>query len=154
MIRPKSIHATFSLALAVFYLGFLIYILLYPFEFSASDSRPFFSFIIDSKGHIALVKNWSRLDLILNVVLFIPLGAFLFAWLERHVQSPVLALLATALGTGIVSATCEALQWFLPTRDSSITDLGTNVIGSVVGAAACWCWFLVARQLQGTRMPM
>jgi glycopeptide antibiotics resistance protein len=118
------------------------------------DSRPFFSFIIDTEGKLTLIKNWTMKDVIRNFVLFVPFGAFGFAWLERRIQSSALAILIAAVCAGLVSATFEALQLFLPSRESSISDLGANAIGAIVGAAGCWYWFVQAGKLQRTGKPV
>jgi hypothetical protein len=74
---------------------------------------------------------WS--DVLLNVAGFVPLGFFLTAYLSR------VRLLASTRMTTIflglaVSLTIEIAQYFLPTRNSSMTDLLTNTIGTAVGA--------------------
>ena len=152
MIWIASRVAKFSPILALVYLVVLIYALLYPFEFSSPNSSEFFfSFRTDAEGRLTAGTNWTNRDLINNVVLFVPFGVFVFAWLGRHSKSWVLSILITAVAAGLVSASCETLQLFLTTRESSISDLGTNVIGAIAGAAGCWFWFLQAGELQRIR---
>ena len=117
------------------------------------DSRTFFSFMIDAEGKMTIPRRPTVWDFIRNVVLFVPFGAFVFAWLERRVQSTALAILITAVGVSLVSATLEALQFILASRSSSIFDFGANVIGAIAGAAGCWYWFLQGGELQRTRKP-
>lgn len=74
---------------------------------------------------------WS--DVVVNVVGFIPFG-FLFAayfGFARHYERP--RLWATLAGIA-VSLTIEITQYWLPTRDSSMTDVLTNTVGSAIGA--------------------
>lgn len=76
---------------------------------------------------------WS--DVAVNVLGFIPFGFFYAGWFSRrwHLARPRLA--AFLLGMAL-SFFIESVQYFLPTRDSSMTDLLTNSLGSAVGAAA------------------
>jgi hypothetical protein len=81
--------------------------------------------------------NWSSgfwKDAFINVGGFIPFGCFFCAWFSaRGARSPM--LLASALGAA-VSVLIELTQTQLPTRDSSLSDLINNTLGSVLGAAA------------------
>jgi len=81
--------------------------------------------------------NWSRgfwQDAFINVAGFIPFGCFFCAYFSaRGLRMP--ALRASAFGAA-VSVFIELTQTFLPTRDSSMSDLINNILGSVLGAAA------------------
>lgn len=74
---------------------------------------------------------WS--DNVLNVVGFMPLGFLFAAYLGLVRGSARARLLATLAGIAI-SLSIELTQYFLPTRDSSMTDLLTNAAGSALGA--------------------
>ncbi len=64
-------------------------------------------------------------DFALNVLLFVPLGAAL-AWAGERGR--------TALGTGaLLSLGIEIAQLAIPGRDSSLSDVVSNTIGSLVG---------------------
>lgn len=75
---------------------------------------------------------WKNVEL--NIVGFIPLGFFLCAYLTMTGKFCRPALATIILGTG-VSIIIEILQAFLPTRDSGMTDLITNTLGTGLGAA-------------------
>lgn len=81
--------------------------------------------------------NWSRgfwQDAVINVAGFMPFGFFFCAYfLEKGLRMP--ALRTVALGSA-VSVFIELTQTLLPTRDSSMSDLINNIVGSVLGAVA------------------
>jgi hypothetical protein len=97
-------------------------------------SPQIFSFFQDADGRIRLVGDAPVWDLIRNVVLFVPLGFFLYLSFARCLRPATLVVLATVLVGAFVSATLEGLQIFLPDRTSSIFDVIMNIAGMLCGS--------------------
>jgi hypothetical protein len=74
-------------------------------------------------------------DIVANIVGFIPFGFFLCGYLSSfHRTRTQMTLAPTAVICGCLSLLIETLQTFLPTRDSSLTDVVTNFLGGTIGA--------------------
>ena len=82
-------------------------------------------------------RPWLSLDVALNVAIFVPLG-----WLlarvghSRGLSRPGVIVLA-AVGCGALSLSAETVQFFLPSRHSSVIDVVANTAGAVLGAVVC-----------------
>jgi len=73
-------------------------------------------------------------DIILNIAGFIPLGIILcvyFSFTRPRFQA---ILLSTLVGT-LLSFVIEVLQAYIPSRTSGTTDIITNTLGALIGAA-------------------
>lgn len=108
----------------------ILFLTLYPFRFGFSrhlaGHEP--SYLLGGWG-----KDTGRTDVLLNILLFIPLGFGLAEKLRERGKSRA-ATLGVALAAGaLLSYTVEFLQFYIPVRDSGWEDVITNSTGSVVG---------------------
>ncbi len=71
-------------------------------------------------------------DLAVNIAGFIPLG-FLFCSYGRSIGKFEPGIMKAVILGFMVSLTIEVLQRFLPTRDSGMTDILTNTLGTGLG---------------------
>lgn len=99
-----------------------------------TESRKFFSHFRGADGQWRLVGTPELLDMLVNVILFVPFGAIAFAWTTKMLRSASVALVVTLLMGAGLSGLMEAMQLFLAERDSSIFDVAANSTGTVIGA--------------------
>jgi VanZ family protein len=118
---PHAMAAMYALAIA--------YASLQPFgEWMAPlPGTPFWAF-----------APWSmratRFDIVANVLAYLPLGCFVALLPPR--ATPALRAAIAGLAGAALSAAMETLQWFLPARSASVTDLVANAAGALAGGLA------------------
>ena len=112
-------------ALLIGYTALLVYGSLFPFVgWGTPDVSPWQEFL--SPGRV------SRADLVLNVLIYLPLG-----WLAARVfagAGHVRAVLLATLAGSLLSFGVEYLQALLPMRVPSFHDWGWNTLGTFGGA--------------------
>ena len=114
-------------AVLLVYTALLVYGSLYPFDWSPLQA-PLFSFL-----HAGLPRHFDKGDLVQNVLVYMPFGLLVAA--ARGARRQVGGVVLTAmLAGGAVSFAMECTQQWLPSRVASLTDVATNVLGSLVGA--------------------
>lgn len=92
-------------------------------------------------------------DVLVNIAGFVPFG-FFFCWYSTRYGQQGRAAAVTIIVGAILSLTIEILQVFVPSRDSGMTDVITNTIGTALGAIL-WQWhpvFLGLRYNRPSRM--
>lgn len=74
------------------------------------------------------------MPIILNILLFMPWGFFMFIVLDHGDRPASQSYLVTFLLAILLSLGVEAWQYFLPTRVTDINDVIWNGLGAVLGA--------------------
>ena len=105
---------------------------LYPwdFEFTSAAGNPVRILLHGWPG------EWDRYvlrDIILNVVIYVPLGLAAVLAFRRRRSRTLAATAAIAFGF-LLSVSMELLQVYVPGRDSSLLDVLTNTLGTAAGA--------------------
>jgi VanZ family protein len=74
------------------------------------------------------------MDVLTNILGFIPFGFFLSAYLwMRKPRSIFRLLLTTTVIAGCMSLSIELIQIYLPTRNSQLMDVVSNILGTAIG---------------------
>jgi VanZ family protein len=125
-----------STRLLIVWVLFVVTGTLAPFDFGATAAVHEHSFKMFQYG------SYERdpMDFVLNLLLFMPLGALLHHEGQRRslkLRSIVILTVATGF---LISMTVEYFQRFLPTRDSSLIDVLANVAGGLVGVFGDKAW--------------
>lgn len=89
-------------------------------------------------------------NIAINIAGFIPLGFLLYGYLclGKRVRR---AAIMTVLSGALLSLAVEILQSFLPTRDSGMTDIITNTLGTAIGVAVLRYATQTSRYLEDSR---
>jgi VanZ family protein len=114
--------------LTLAYLALVVYTSLHPFSEWRAPAQ---------EVRVFLTAPWPAYftwtDLIINVLTYVPVGAFLTLVLMPFLRGATAATLATILAI-LMSLTIEVLQVFLPGRIPSNADLLCNAFGAFLGA--------------------
>lgn len=118
----------FSRASLVAYTVLIVYASCYPFS-----GWQFQNLVAFTEQIQQWPRYWSKFDASMNVLGYIPLGVLLSFSLHPHLPrrwSWIVALLAGCA----LSLTMESIQYFIPSRVTSLLDLLTNTLGVFIGA--------------------
>jgi VanZ family protein len=130
--RPRG--SPVARAALLVYLLLIIYASWFPFTGWHSSGLSPFAFL-----NLTAQRYWTRFDVMVNVVGYVPLGVLLVLSLYPHVRG-VLAVLLAAVAGVLVSGTMEAVQTYLPSRVPSNLDFFTNSAGCLIGAILGAAW--------------
>lgn len=108
----------------------ILFLTLYPFRFSLVAALPSnVSPFLLGRGS----KAGRRMDIFLNVLLFVPFGFGLSEKFRERGRSRLRSLLIVIAAGACLSYLIELTQLYIPQRDSGWTDVLTNSSGSGVG---------------------
>lgn len=115
---------------SVLYLLMLVYGTLFPLSGWGVPSGGFFRYFLEADP-----ARLSATDIITNVLVYMPAGVLWASLLSYRLRWPAAVLIATVAGAAL-SFTLEALQVFLPARNSALSDLVLNTLGTAIGGGA------------------
>jgi VanZ family protein len=106
------------------------YNLVIPSVFRAPAKR-----VLDPPWRIQKFNRSFWIDVFVNIIGFIPFGFAVWAWARKDGERKNATVMGIVLLLGAsISLFIELLQVYLPTRDSSLTDVVNNILGTYVGA--------------------
>jgi VanZ family protein len=106
----------------------IVYVTLYPWTGWRTPGVPLLAFVSEPWP-----RYWTRLDVWMNFVAYLPLGLLGTVWLARRLSLRTAALVA-ATAASLLSGGLEALQTLLPARIPSLLDMLANASGAALGA--------------------
>lgn len=119
-------------------------------EYIRHKIKPFLGVSID---YLQSKSEFS--DLIINILIFIPIGILFHGMLRTRYGSTLkISLAAFAAGT-LLSLCVESLQYYSLTRNSSLIDVLTNMMGIGIGIVMDRCYKLFLNyQAKHLQMPL
>lgn len=83
------------------------------------------------------LHGFDKINIIKNIVFFVPLGILLTAIiLKKYTTGCLATFLIVTLAGGVLSCVIEGFQLFLPTRYPGMEDIFSNILGSGYGMLA------------------
>jgi glycopeptide antibiotics resistance protein len=108
----------------------ILFLTLFPFRFASATSLSLGAspFLLGRSP-----KTGTPIDMLLNILLFIPFGFGLAEKLREQQTARKVAFMWTILAGALFSYTIEFLQIYIPSRDSGWEDVFTNSAGAACG---------------------
>lgn len=127
MTNSSLSRTQWAIGICIISLLTVIVLTLAPFNFAFEEDQSFLE-IIGKFRHRSSLDDW-----IANLLLYVPLGFSLAAWLQTRKISKLFQLVCIILVAFSLSTAVEILQLFLPSRIPSSTDIYANTVGSILG---------------------
>lgn len=129
-LARQLIYFLESKALFIIALSFvgILFVTLLPFDFSIPHNFSL-KYIYSN-----FIETTYIFDLIVNVILFIPFGFGIAAWLNKRKFLRAKSIRIAFLASSSLTLTVEVCQLFLVSRNPSLSDLVTNSFGGFFGA--------------------
>jgi glycopeptide antibiotics resistance protein len=129
MTNSNLSHNQWIVGLLVTSLLAVVILTLAPFNFSFEPGgKPFFLENISNFRHRSSMDDW-----VANLLLYVPLGFSLSAWLQTQKVGKLTQFVWVLLVSFSLSTAIEFLQLSLPSRVSSSTDIYANTVGGIIG---------------------
>ena len=126
-----------AIKIAIYSLLLILILTLFPFDFSANQYSSFTT-IADNFSH-----RFTSADVIINILLFMPLGFGLMGCLYQRSQTQfqeAVSFTVVLLSCLILSLAIEILQLFSPSRYPSFADVVSNSLGGLLGLFSFLQW--------------
>jgi VanZ family protein len=91
--------------------------------------------MLQSSQPAEIIQSLGSIYNFLHILLFIPVGAFLYRYVGARVTSAFLTATIVLIFGSLVSLGFEMMQHFLPSRNSTIIDVVANLMGVCLGIA-------------------
>jgi VanZ family protein len=128
---------------AFVYVFFVAYATLLPFDFHWAIGERHLANV--SRAFETNAEIHSSPDVVLNVVLYVPLGAAVCLAVYHRLRRWWVGMLVGCLAGGLLSVTIEFLQLFSKSRVGSTRDMLTNTTGAIMGSLMAPALALVLR---------
>ena len=122
-------HSPVARAALLAYVFLIVYASLFPFSGWLNNGQSPLTYL----KHWDLPRYWTKFDVGINVVGYVPFGLLIVYGLYPRLRGPWAVLVATLCGT-LTSGSMEAIQSYLPSRIPSNLDFYTNSAGATIGA--------------------
>ncbi|WAL62591.1 VanZ family protein [Thermocoleostomius sinensis] len=130
-----------SVGLTIGGIGLILVATLFPFNFSPPQLAPIEAFAYFN-------RSGNLIDQIGNIGLFVPFGYGITGLIRQQGRSRWVAFIIAAILSTSLSMLVELLQFFLPKRTPTVTDLIANSLGGSTGATL---WFTAEKAVD--RVP-
>lgn len=132
----------------IFSLLLILAVTLFPYDFAFKENASKINYRFLTSEFFKL-RNFY--DLITNVLLFFPFG-FTFSCLTQRKRFPGIKILGFTLLTSFcLSFIIEVLQLFIPSRSSSLFDIGSSILGAFIGFL---CFRVGKDKIQGATLNL